>query len=1157
MIEIALLGQIKVRVDGKRVNLNSRPLQLLLAYLMIHVGQTLQRSMLAGVLWPDSSEDAARKNLRNYVWRLRKALGANYITSDKTTVAFIETASYQLDTETLAIGAKASRTETLIEAVSAYKGEFLPGFYRDWVQLERTRLRAIFERQMGTLLEKLTAAADWSELVSWSEHWISFGQIPEQAYRSLMLGHAARGDVARATAAYQRCSKALAEEVGVAPSHETEDLYQQIQKGEILFKAPRQPLTTWVNKFPLADIPDIPNDGLKPTFVGRERELSQLQAALDVATVGQGQVQFVIGGAGRGKTALTAEFVNRAQESDPSLLVISGYCHGHAGITDPYAPFRQVLAQLTGDISAMSGGSLINRELAQRLWAAMPLTIPSLVENAADLINIMVPGEALSRRAAIIFDTDSPLTRQILRILETPFQDSIRQNRLFGQVTSVLKSIAKEIPLLFIIEDLHWIDAASTALLFHLSRAIGDSRILLLGTYRPEEVAIGWDKEKHPLANITAELKRQHGDIWLDLADLSADEGQEFVENYLDTEPNHLDERFRRALFQRTGGHALFTVELIRAMQERGNLVQDNEGYWCLGKDFDWTKLPAKVEGVIEQRFNQLAPDMQSALTIASVEGESFTAEVVARLQQLEDRELVHRLSWEADRRHRLVQVEMQTRSGEQRLSPYHFRHQLFQLYLYQNLNESERTYLHEAVGQALEELHKDHVDQVASQLAWQFERAGLTTKAVDYLVIASRQAARAGANNEVIEYSMRGLKMLQALSPTPQAILNGVILHSSIGFALMATKGYAAPETGESFNRARELCKLAGDTPQLFPVLRGIWAFYLTRGELSDALELAEQQLILTCDQPEASPHLNARWMTGLTLYYMGEFSKAQKQLEHLLGSYHRKTHRTLTLPNSLDLHVSAMLYSASCLWYLGFPDQAAIVSRDALLLARQLAHPLSLAFALSFVSWLKSFNPDDAAILDMAEECIQLSSEYGFVIYQTIGVILQNYARGMRGETEKAIIEIGAGLQTWQATGAQFLIADFLGKLATVYGEAGMGGAGLELVTEALEYSKKSGERNTEPELRLIKGDLLRRVDESAEEIEACFHDSIQVARNQGARMLELRATIHLCRLWLQQGKKDEARTILGEIYDAFSEGFDDPNLIEARILLEELSH
>jgi predicted ATPase len=304
-----------------------------------------------------------------------------------------------------------------------------------------------------------------------------------------------------------------------------------------------------------------------------------------------------------------------------------------------------------------------------------------------------------------------------------------------------------------ILEDLHWADSASSGLLFHLSREARHSRMLIVGTYRPDELAVRRGETHHPLADILSELKRWHGDIWLDLGELAEAEGRRFVEAYLDTQPNRLGPAFREALFGRTGGHALFTVELLREMQERGDVRQDADGQWIEGPTIDWNTLPAKVEGVIEKRIQRLEKELQAILTIASVEGETFTAEVVARVQQLNERGLVQQLSRELDRRHRLVTAQILAWLGSQRLSLYRFRHQLFQHYLYHNMAEMERAYLHEAVGSVLEAIYGEQTEQVAVQLARHFEQAGLREKAVNYLLQAGKRAGRLSANQEAIAH--------------------------------------------------------------------------------------------------------------------------------------------------------------------------------------------------------------------------------------------------------------------------------------------------------------------------------------------------------------------------------------------------------------------
>ncbi|NIP16737.1 MAG: AAA family ATPase, partial [Xanthomonadales bacterium] len=231
----------------------------------------------------------------------------------------------------------------------------------------------------------------------------------------------------------------------------------------------------------------------------------------------------------------------------------------------------------------------------------------------------------------------------------------LEQSRIFEQYTKVLNALAAKRPLMLVVDDLQWADVSSVSLLFHLGRRMGQSRILIIGTYRPEDVALGRAGEPHPLEGVASEFKRYFGDIWVDLSQAAGTEGRQFVDALLDTEPNQLGEAFRQELWQRTEGHALFTVELLRDMRERADLVRDEEGQWIEGPALDWGALPARVEGVIEKRIGRLEAELREVLTVASVEGEGFTAQVVARVQEIRERQLLRELSRELEKRHRLV----------------------------------------------------------------------------------------------------------------------------------------------------------------------------------------------------------------------------------------------------------------------------------------------------------------------------------------------------------------------------------------------------------------------------------------------------------------------------------------------------------------------
>jgi ABC-type oligopeptide transport system substrate-binding subunit len=316
--------------------------------------------------------------------------------------------------------------------------------------------------------------------------------------------------------------------------------------------------------------------------------------------------------------------------------------------------------------------------------------------------------------------------------------------------------------LVLVLDDLQWADAGSISLLFHLGRHLAGNRILVVGAYRPEQVALGRDGQRHPLEAVLNEFQRRCGDITVNLGQ---GDSRGFVEDFLDTEPNRLGVAFREMLCRQTRGHPLFTVELLRGMQERGDLIRDCDGRWVEGPALDWETLPPKVEAVIAERIGRLDEPLQAALRAASVEGEAFTAEVVARVQAVDEGEMVTSLSGELDRRHRLLRAQGILRIDGQRLSTYRFRHMLYRKFLYNSLDPVERAHLHEDVGNTLEALYGGQVGAtaaIAGQLAWHFQEAGIAGKAITYLTEAGDRARGLYAYQEAIGLYERAVALLK-----------------------------------------------------------------------------------------------------------------------------------------------------------------------------------------------------------------------------------------------------------------------------------------------------------------------------------------------------------------------------------------------------------
>jgi predicted ATPase len=326
--------------------------------------------------------------------------------------------------------------------------------------------------------------------------------------------------------------------------------------------------------------------------------------------------------------------------------------------------------------------------------------VQALVEDSPDLVGTLLPAAMLTNQASRMKTQPSQVHDQLQALLERQTAGTtipsgglkFDQIALFDQVSRLLLGLSQRYPLLLVLDDLQWADRGSISLLFHLGRRLAGSRILVAGAYRPEEVASGRGDERHPLEPVVNELQALYGE---NQVDLSLADGLGFVQAYLDNEPNHLDQAFRQMLHHHTGGQALFTVELLRGMQERGQLQQDETGCWVVASPIDWGLLPARVEAVIAERFQRTSPECQVLLAAACVQGETFTAEVLAHTLELGEAQVIEHLSGELNKQHRLVQVQEIDRSVDSPLARYRFRHYLYQAYLYNRLDEIERSRLH------------------------------------------------------------------------------------------------------------------------------------------------------------------------------------------------------------------------------------------------------------------------------------------------------------------------------------------------------------------------------------------------------------------------------------------------------------------------------
>jgi tetratricopeptide (TPR) repeat protein len=898
-------------------------------------------------------------------------------------------------------------------------------------------------------------------------------------------------------------------------------------------------------------------EGERPVFVAREEELSRLAEFLETAVSGKGRIAFVRGEAGRGKTALIQEFARRAQEARSDLIVAGGNCNAHTGVGDPYLPFREVLALLTGDVEGRWNAGSVSTDHAQRLWHCLPILAQSLVDSGPELIDTFVAGRELLGRAKSYVGRGSGWLRNLKELVEhkaaTPADPMLQQSVLLEQFARVLEALAGHKPVLLLLDDLQWADAGSTSLLMHLFDRIQDTRVLVVGAYRPEEVALDQAGERHPLKPVVNECKAKFGDIEVDVGKEGT---REFVDAILDTEPNRYGSAFREAFHRHTQGHSLFTIEVFRSLKEQGTLVRDAGGLWT-ETEVDWGRLPTRVEAMIGERIDRMPENLREVLRVASIEGEYFIGEVLAEVCEGDEKEMMRWLSGELDKQYQLVRAQGIRRIDGQRLSRYRFRHILFQKYLYSTLDEVERAHLHEDVGNVLERRYGENAEEIAAQLARHFQEAGIAEKAIKYLQKAGAEAMRSSAYAEAVSYFGNALELLKKSPATPERTGQELAFQAPIAVALTNLRGYADPGVGEAFSRTYELCKQVGETPEIVLALHGLWAFYMASAQLEPAIALAEQILRLAPKAEDSTlVSLYGHNDQAFTLSAIGEFDRALEHSEKTVCIYEPlKHHRPLVFQVGCDLKGSSLCYSSFALWFLGYPDRGKQRVRDAIAFSCKMAHPYTHSYALFYATVFHQLCRDVQAVQETAAEELRLSTEYGFQMWVGVMTAYQGWVLAEQGRPEEGMAQIREGNAAGPAAGIRVYHSMYLALLVDACVKAGQTEEGLAALEEALALVEETELRFYEAELHRRQGELLLLRGDDEDEVERHYQRAIDVARRQNAKSWELRATTSLARLWQKLGKKNEARKRLAEIYGWFTEGFATPDLKDAKALIKEL--
>jgi adenylate cyclase len=1076
-LSLSLLGPVQITCDGEEpVKFRTSKAQALLIYLTMKArppadkAVSHQREALMELLWPGAALSSAQDNLRQTLYQLRRAIptlptneGAateSFLITSHQTVQLNPNCLYDLDVtafEQLTVDPQLP--ENLQKAVSLYRDDFLNDFYladsvqfEEWASAQRAHLQRRCLEALSSLISGLIARANYEQAQFYARRQLEIDGLREVAHRHLMRALALDGQRSAALAQYETCQQLLRAELDIEPSAETAALYDLIRTNQLVTPMPATSLSTASLAPAFLQIDASQTGPAGPVFVARQRELDMLDGFLAESLHGQGRVVFVIGSAGRGKTALLSEFSRRAMVEHAELIVARGNCNAYSGLGDPYLPFRDIMDMMTGDVEAGWAAGAISQEHARRLWRTVPYVIESLLAFGPDLVDIFVPGSTLLFRAAQLNAADSSWYLKLQALIQR--QDTIagfEQGQLFQQFSNLLSHLAERYPILLVLDDVQWADLASISLLFHLGRRITHSRIMLACAYRPDEVALGRDGQRHPLEQALAEFKRQFGDVWIDLASDREQEGHQFVQALLETQPNRLGPAFREALAQHTQGHPLFTIELLREMRERGDLTQDEAGYWISGPSLDWQTLPARVEAVIGERIGRLDDELREILAVASIEGESFTAQVIARVLGISDRQMLRILGQQLERRHRLVREQAERQVGAQRLSRFRFAHALFQQYLYNSLGSGEVRLLHREIAGVLEDMYAGREELIAVQLARHY--AGDAERERHYSRIAGERAAKQFANDEAINHLGRAIELtadsdqreLYDLLVTREPVydVTGNREAQSLDLKTMERLVEELDDGGQAglIRRARLALRQANYAQNISDFATAVKA---TRTAINLARSAGDVST-------EAAGHL--QWGEGL--WRMGKFESCRLQLEQAL--------RLARQAGSRQLEADGLRLLGNVYYYMGDYTPATDYYAQGLSLSRQIGDRSGEASALSNLGEAARSQGDYANAREYYLQRLRICREIGERVGENIALNNLGLISHNLGDNEAARDYCHQALLITQDIGNRSFQAYNLTTLAHTQ-------AGLGLLPEAVEtYRKAVGIRHKLGEVHL----------------------------------------------------------------------------------------
>ena len=1186
---LKLLGPIRVELDGQPLTRIQHKTAALLAYLAVESEKAHRREVLTDLFWSHASQADGLNSLRQALWSLRSAFHQeSFLIAARDTVRFNPASDFELDYGQFLTMAGALlhspsplawNQDVAAQALALYRGPFLADLalrdanrFDEWMLFQREKVD-----QLALNLLQRMAAFNGSRpalMQAYAQRILAIDPYNELAHHMVIRALAQTGQRNKALQKFENYCLMLKEDLNTGPGQEIIELYHAIQKESLAIELhPPGPST--------AAAPQPPgwtSQSFPIPFIGCQSELEVLANRLDRAICGQGRCLFITGESGSGKTTLLREFTRIALNTWPNLTLLGGSCSA-AREDIPYFPFREMLRAFFGGSSSESAPILqqdLQEEQRRRLKQSLPEALTSILARGGNLtgafslpLDILLqqandlPAAALSALKELA-DRHAAARNAAARnaAARDSLLPSIRQDELFHQFAETLQAISARHPLLVIIDDLQWGSPETISLLHDLSKRISRSPILILGAFRSGEIETSDSEGRGPLMRMVNDLQRVYGER---VMDLDRRDGHAFIESLLNVFPNRFSTDFRESLFHITEGHPLFTVELFEYFRENHSLGQDEKGIWVEKKPIHWHYLPARVEAVITQRIQSLPVELRELLAAASVEGEVFSVEVLARLLLSDQEKVQALLQGPLSQSYHFVSAEGLLRFNGRRLSRFRFRHILFQRYLYDSLDVVSRSNLHERVALALEEIYqwqgqpKEELDngrtlEAAAQLAHHFEQANLPLKAAEYQLMMGNLAYNIPAFEEAIACFRRGVALLESLPDTPEYVQRKIDLYFGLGSSLGLYAGWGGADQMAAFNRAYELSRQHGTYEQLGQALRHLAVTNLGKGNFQKSLACSQNLLQLAEFHNHAAWRSQAMFLIGQAQYMLANLPAAEESFRAFLQLPPLPPEMRMAI-QGIDASPAAFLWLAVARALRGDYAEAQRFRQQGLqeLYASRVRYSLPFGLVQDWILLFLIRSPNDIleqVCQDLADEvnAKKIVTFYPWV-WAFQGKILIN-----QGQVTEGIRQIRRSITETQKLGSGVGYPLRLTLLAEAYLRAGDLPAGLQTVEEGLAHCERWNVDFFKSPLLRLQGELLAQ-SENFQAAEECLRRAVEIARTQDSQLWELQAALTWGNLLRAQGRLSEACQKVWKVYTRFQKESDFPDLKAAREFLAAL--